>query len=119
MKSLACWIGRHKWELRTDHGDEFTVCALCGKVPGDAATPTRPLKRHSGRPTSGRLQEARRRGRRVVMAKKLRCWVAWHRWVRHVNDQGEAYFRCADCEKFKDIRREGGVDWPNSSGGPG
>jgi hypothetical protein len=38
MKRLACWIGRHKWELRTDHGDEFKVCAMCGKVPGDTAT---------------------------------------------------------------------------------
>jgi hypothetical protein len=33
MKSLACWIGRHKWELRIDHGDEFKVCAVCKKSP--------------------------------------------------------------------------------------
>jgi len=26
-------VGRHKWELRIDHGDEFKVCALCGKSP--------------------------------------------------------------------------------------
>ena len=33
MKRLACWIGRHKWELRIDHGDEFKVCAVCGRSP--------------------------------------------------------------------------------------
>jgi len=33
MKRLACWIGRHKWELRIDHGEEFKVCAVCGKRP--------------------------------------------------------------------------------------
>lgn len=38
-----------------------------------------------------------------MATKKLRCWVGWHRWVRHVNDEGQAYHRCADCEKFKDI----------------
>ena len=32
MKRLACWIGRHEWELRVSHGDKFKVCAGCGKV---------------------------------------------------------------------------------------
>ena len=37
MKRLSCWIGRHKWELRTDHGEEFKVCAVCGKSPRKVA----------------------------------------------------------------------------------
>jgi hypothetical protein len=38
----------------------------------------------------------------AAVAKKLRCWLGWHRWVRHVNDEAEAYFLCADCDKFRD-----------------
>jgi hypothetical protein len=38
----------------------------------------------------------------VAVAKKLRCWVGWHRWVQHVNDEGQRFWRCAECDKFRD-----------------
>jgi hypothetical protein len=56
----------------------------------------------------------RRRRVLVVMVKKLRCWLGWHRWERHVNDEGQAYWLCADCDKFKDIR--GNLDAPPPPG---
>jgi hypothetical protein len=36
------------------------------------------------------------------VAKKLRCWLGFHRWVRHFNDEGKTFRRCADCDKFRD-----------------
>jgi hypothetical protein len=51
------------------------------------------------------------------VAKKLRCWLWWHRWEHHVNDGGERYWRCADCDKFKDDATYRALDWPNNAGG--
>jgi hypothetical protein len=34
MKSLACWLGKHSWTTRIEHGEEFAVCAACGKERG-------------------------------------------------------------------------------------
>jgi hypothetical protein len=31
MKRLACLLGRHSWTRRIDHGEEFSVCSICGK----------------------------------------------------------------------------------------
>ena len=31
MKPLICWLGRHEWTTRIDHGEEFSVCSGCGK----------------------------------------------------------------------------------------
>jgi hypothetical protein len=42
----------------------------------------------------------------AAVAKKLRCWLGLHHWVRYVNDAGEPFHRCADCDKFKDIRND-------------
>jgi hypothetical protein len=47
MKSLACWIGRHRWETQVEQGNEFKVCAVCGKGP-------RKVWRSKGRPVDGR-----------------------------------------------------------------
>jgi hypothetical protein len=51
-----------------------------------------------------------------LVAKRLRCLLWWHRWERHVNDEGLAFWRCADCDKFKDDPIKGGLDWPNNAG---
>ena len=37
-----------------------------------------------------------------MATKKLRCWVGLHHWVRHVNDEGKTFSRCANCDKFRD-----------------
>ena len=37
MKPLACWLGRHRWETRIEQGEEFSVCAACGKERGDGS----------------------------------------------------------------------------------
>ncbi len=34
MKPLACWLGRHRWQTRIEQGEEFSVCAACGKEGG-------------------------------------------------------------------------------------
>ena len=34
MKPLACWLGKHSWMMRIEHGEEFAVCATCGKERG-------------------------------------------------------------------------------------
>jgi hypothetical protein len=31
VKRLACWLGRHRWKTRIDHGEEFSACAVCGR----------------------------------------------------------------------------------------
>ena len=36
-------------------------------------------------------------------AKKLRCRLGFHRWVRHLNDEGKTFRRCKDCQKFRDM----------------
>jgi hypothetical protein len=28
---LACLLGRHSWTTRVDHGEQFTVCSICGQ----------------------------------------------------------------------------------------
>jgi hypothetical protein len=37
-----------------------------------------------------------------VAVKKLRCWLGFHHWVRHVNDERKTFRRCAYCDKFRD-----------------
>jgi hypothetical protein len=34
MKPLACWLGHHRWETRSQDGEEFSVCTACGKEDG-------------------------------------------------------------------------------------
>ena len=31
MKPLACWSGKHSWTTQIEHGQQFTVCSVCGK----------------------------------------------------------------------------------------
>jgi hypothetical protein len=33
MKPLACWLGKHSWTMRVEHGEEFFVCSACDKEP--------------------------------------------------------------------------------------
>jgi hypothetical protein len=35
---LACIFGRHDWTTHVEHGEEYNVCARCGKVPKDPPT---------------------------------------------------------------------------------
>jgi hypothetical protein len=35
------------------------------------------------------------------MAKKLRCYLRWHRWVEKVQE-GRIYYACRDCGKDRD-----------------
>jgi hypothetical protein len=35
--------------------------------------------------------------------KRLRCWLGFHRWQRHVTDEGKAFKRCKYCAKYRDI----------------
>jgi hypothetical protein len=37
------------------------------------------------------------------MAKKLRCYLGFHRWVDHVSDDGQPYRKCRHCGKFLDF----------------
>ena len=37
------------------------------------------------------------------MAKKLRCYLGLHRFVRRKNDDGRSYKECRDCGKFLSI----------------
>jgi hypothetical protein len=32
MKKLSCWVGRHAWTNRIEHGDEYSVCSKCGRI---------------------------------------------------------------------------------------
>jgi hypothetical protein len=34
MRRLACWLGKHSWTTRIEHGEEFSVCSACGKERG-------------------------------------------------------------------------------------
>ena len=36
------------------------------------------------------------------MAKKLRCYLGFHRWKRTRNDAGQWSARCVYCDKFSD-----------------
>jgi hypothetical protein len=63
------------------------------------------------------------------MAKKLRCYLTFHRWKRFEAEGGGAYHKCLDCGKFRDIRPGGFVEGGaglsggggvgNGGGGPG
>jgi hypothetical protein len=33
------------------------------------------------------------------VAKKLRCYLGWHRWVKKVGPSGQVYAQCRDCGK--------------------
>jgi len=37
------------------------------------------------------------------VAKKLRCYLGLHRFVRRQNDDGEPYKECRDCGKYSHI----------------
>jgi hypothetical protein len=41
------------------------------------------------------------------MAKKLRCYLGFHKWADFVNDDGEPYRKCRHCGKFLDLRPAG------------
>ena len=45
------------------------------------------------------------------MAKRWRCYLAFHTWQQIRNDEGKWYKRCQACGKFSDI--------PDRSGGFG
>jgi hypothetical protein len=32
MRKLACRLGRHDWKMRVEGGEEYRVCAACGKM---------------------------------------------------------------------------------------
>jgi hypothetical protein len=32
VKTLACRLGRHEWTMRVEAGEEYRVCAVCGKA---------------------------------------------------------------------------------------
>jgi hypothetical protein len=57
---------------------------------------------------SGRLCAQRGRTniiglRCAAMAKSWLCRLRWHRWVKRVNDSGEAYIVCARCNRDGDM----------------
>lgn len=37
------------------------------------------------------------------MAKKLRCYLGFHRWQQLQAEGGGSYKKCRDCDKFSDI----------------
>jgi hypothetical protein len=37
------------------------------------------------------------------VAKRLRCYLGFHRWVDHRSDDGQPYRKCRYCGKFLDI----------------
>jgi hypothetical protein len=49
---------------------------------------------HAARRTIGLREEA-------IMAKKLRCYLRQHRWVRRVQ-ANQAYYECRNCGKTRD-----------------
>jgi hypothetical protein len=36
------------------------------------------------------------------MTRDMRCLVGWHKWVKRVNDSGQAYLVCRRCQKQDD-----------------
>jgi hypothetical protein len=34
-----------------------------------------------------------------IMAKKMRCYLGWHRWQKTRGDDGAMYYDCRDCGK--------------------
>jgi hypothetical protein len=39
MKKLACRLGRHDWTARVEGGEEYEVCAACGKTTREPGPP--------------------------------------------------------------------------------
>jgi hypothetical protein len=39
MKKLACRLGRHDWTTRVEGGENYKVCAACGKTVADLSYP--------------------------------------------------------------------------------
>jgi hypothetical protein len=37
MQRLACWVGRHRWTTRIDHGEGYRICEACGTTPRSRA----------------------------------------------------------------------------------
>ena len=31
-RTLSCWLGRHSWTSRADHGESYEICSVCGKL---------------------------------------------------------------------------------------
>ena len=42
-------------------------------------------------------------GQRGTVAKKLRCYLGLHRFVRRKTDDGKSYKECRDCGKYMQI----------------
>jgi hypothetical protein len=40
------------------------------------------------------------------MAKQLRCYVGWRRWVKKVGPGGQIYAQCRDCGKEDESGRD-------------
>ena len=40
------------------------------------------------------------------MAKKLRCYLRWHRWQKKRDDDGVTYYECRDCQKLRERYEE-------------
>jgi len=38
-KKLACRLGRHDWTTRVEGGENYKVCAACGKLAPDQGRP--------------------------------------------------------------------------------
>jgi hypothetical protein len=49
-KKLACRLGRHEWTTRVEAGENYKVCAACGKTPSDSSRsgPEQQSGTHSG-----------------------------------------------------------------------
>ena len=39
VKRLACRLGRHSWTTRIEAGDEYELCAVCGRTRGGPDSP--------------------------------------------------------------------------------
>ena len=59
MKKLACRLGRHDWTTRVEEGEEYKVCAACGKTAPDSGRSGAELERkgfigeEAGKPRDG------------------------------------------------------------------
>jgi hypothetical protein len=38
-RKLSCYIGRHAWTVKSEHGEEYTVCSNCGKIQSGPRKP--------------------------------------------------------------------------------
>jgi hypothetical protein len=47
MKRLACLLGKHSWTTLVEHGEEFSVCSVCGKErPGGSGGGGNAMREH-------------------------------------------------------------------------